>query len=130
MGEGDIVSALKPVNGTPTGRIGNPGGEGISKVEGRIAAAWCLEHMKNFPQCSQRFVGVAYSNGHCWCVQEGSICNTDHFAGDRLYELVPETVEVTTTTTSGVQVTTTTASSSCNAGELKKWSFTHAPTYS
>ena len=65
--------ALAPTNGASRGRTGNAGSK-IDVEEARISATYCAEQMKSFSECSKEFIGLADTNGHCWCAKAGTDC--------------------------------------------------------
>ena len=83
-GSSTTAYALAPVGGYADGRTGSPGST-ITREEARISVDYCAEKMMDSPECSTEFIGVAHTNGHCWCAKKGGACNvgTDiHDLGD------------------------------------------------
>ena len=62
-------------SGEPQGDTKAPTGtaeeKSISKTHARVSVAYCAEQMKDATECSKEYIGVAGSNGHCWCVKAG-----------------------------------------------------------
>ena len=75
--DGQGLYARKPVDGkTPTGGV-TPG-DPISQADAMISVAWCADQMKDDKECSQQFIGVSHSNGHCWCAKKGGVCKNNY----------------------------------------------------
>lgn len=139
--------ALAPFNGQPTGSH-SPSYLFTDKEDARISVAWCLEQMKNHDECSKQFIGVANSNGHCWCAKKGGDCYNDQTIGSltsrgHFFELSLPSCDIQNsfqeqgtncTCLPGFKGSITwvgdTASGDCSPGELKTRPFAHALAHS
>ena len=65
--------AYKPdADGKPKG--GTTPGPQISSEDALASLPYCVEALKNDPNCEPSLIGVADNNGHCWCVTKGDKC--------------------------------------------------------
>ena len=74
--------AYNPKDGKPNG--GSSAGSRIWLEQAQVSVVYCAEQMKG--ECSERFVGIAPNNGHCYCVKTGDDC-AETLLGGYTFEL-------------------------------------------
>ena len=71
--------AYKAINGVAQGGTTNTK-KGLTAAEAIVSVSFCAAAMAKDKTCSTEFVGVAFNNGHCWCVKAGDKCtNTNGY---------------------------------------------------